>query len=64
MRSDSRYLQELGDPDDGQAIAVGLIDEAISTYALRSLIASSEIVDLLLDIRTGITYDDRTEKTL
>ena len=64
MLNDSQYLQELGDPDDAQVIAVGLIDEAISLYAPRSLIASAEIVDLLLDIRTEITQRDGTEKTL
>ncbi len=64
MPNDSQYLQELDDPDDAQVIAVGLIDEAISAYATRSLIASSEIVDLLLDIRTEITQRDGMEKTL
>jgi hypothetical protein len=64
VQNSSKYLEELDDPDDAQVIAVGLIDEAISMYASRSLIASSEIVDLLLDIRTGITHDDRTEETL
>ena len=64
MKNSSQYLEELDDPDDAQVIAVGLIDEAISMYASRSLIASSEIVDLLLDIRTRITYDDRTKETL
>lgn len=64
MHNDSQYLQELDDPGDAQVIAVGLIDEAISMYASRSLVASSEIVDLLLDIRTEITHDNRTEVTL
>lgn len=64
MQSSSKYLEKLDDPDDAQVIAVGLIDEAISMYASRSLIASSEIVDLLLDIRTRITYDDKTKETL
>jgi hypothetical protein len=64
VTNSSQHLEKLGDPGDVSIVVVGLIDEAISMYALRSLISSAEIVNLLLDIRTGITKDKRTEETV
>ena len=61
VQNSSEQLEKLGDPGDDRVVVVGLIDEAIHMYSLRSLISSTEIVNLLLDIRTGIT---RTEETV
>lgn len=41
--------------------AVALIDERISDYITRALVSASEVVDLLLDIRTELTQDKLKE---
>jgi hypothetical protein len=40
-----------------QAGIVNLIDEALERYASRDLIAASEIVDFLLDLRSAVVSD-------
>jgi hypothetical protein len=41
-----------------QAGIVTLIDEALERYAARDLIAASELVDFLLDLRSAVVSDD------
>jgi hypothetical protein len=41
-----------------QAGIVTIIDEALERYAGRDLIAASEIVDFLLDLRSAVVSDD------
>ena len=40
-----------------QAGIVSIIDEALERYASRDLIAASEIVDFLLDLRSAVVSD-------
>jgi hypothetical protein len=40
-----------------QAGLVTLIDEALERFAGRDLVASSEVVDLLLDLRSAVVSD-------
>jgi hypothetical protein len=40
-----------------QAGIVTLIDEALERFAGRDLVASSEVVDLLLDLRSAVVSD-------
>ena len=40
-----------------QAGLVTMIDEALERFAGRDLIASSEVVDFLLDFRTAVVSD-------
>ena len=40
-----------------QAGIVSIIDEALERYAGRDLIAASEIVDFLLDLRSAVVSD-------
>jgi len=44
-----------------QAGIVHIIDEALERYAGRDLIASSEIVDFLLDLRSAVVSDAALE---
>ncbi len=41
-----------------QAGIVSIIDEALERYASRDLIAGSEIVDFLLDLRSAVVSDE------
>jgi hypothetical protein len=41
-----------------QAGIVSIIDEALERYASRDLIAASEIVDFLLDLRSAVVSDE------
>jgi hypothetical protein len=36
---------------------VGMIDEALERFASREMVAGSEVVDLLLDLRTAVVSD-------
>jgi hypothetical protein len=40
-----------------QAGLVTIIDEALERFAGRDLVASSEVVDLLLDLRSAVVSD-------
>jgi hypothetical protein len=40
-----------------QAGLVSIIDEALERYAGRDLIAASEVVDFLLDLRSAVVSD-------
>jgi hypothetical protein len=40
-----------------QAEVVTIIDEALERFAARDLIASSEVVDFLLDLRSAVVSD-------
>jgi hypothetical protein len=40
-----------------QAGVVNLIDEALERFSARDLIAASEVVDFLLDLRTAAVSD-------
>jgi hypothetical protein len=40
-----------------QAGLVTMIDEALERFAGRDLVASSEVVDLLLDLRSAVVSD-------
>jgi hypothetical protein len=40
-----------------QAGVVTIIDEALERFAGRDLVASSEVVDLLLDLRSAVVSD-------
>jgi hypothetical protein len=40
-----------------QAGLVTLIDEALERFAVRDLVAASEVVDFLLDLRTAVVSD-------
>jgi hypothetical protein len=40
-----------------QAGLVGVIDEALERYSSRDLVAASEIVDFLLDLRSAVVSD-------
>jgi len=40
-----------------QAVIVTLIDEALERFAARDLVSSTEVVDLLLDMRTAAVSD-------
>ncbi|HVJ98357.1 MAG TPA: hypothetical protein VNC41_16130 [Acidimicrobiia bacterium] len=40
-----------------QAGVVTIIDEALERFAARDLIASSEVVDFLLDLRSAVVSD-------
>jgi hypothetical protein len=41
-----------------QAGIVHMIDEALERYSSRDLIAASEIVDFLLDLRSAVVSDE------
>ena len=41
--------------------AVALIDRQLNDYITRALVSASEVVNLLLDIRTEITQDKLKE---
>ncbi len=47
----------LGGTDMDQAGVVTIIDEALERFAGRDLVASSEVVDLLLDLRSAVVSD-------
>jgi hypothetical protein len=47
----------LGGTDMDQAELVTIIDEALERFAGRDLVASSEVVDLLLDLRSAVVSD-------
>jgi hypothetical protein len=36
---------------------VGMIDEALERFAARDMVAGSEIIDVLLDLRTVVVSD-------
>jgi hypothetical protein len=40
-----------------QAGLVTMIDEALERFAVRDLVAASEVVDFLLDLRTAVVSD-------
>ena len=40
-----------------QAGVVNVIDEALERFSSRDLIAASEVVDFLLDLRTAVVSD-------
>jgi hypothetical protein len=40
-----------------QAGLVTMIDEALERYAARDLVATSEVVDFLLDLRSAVVSD-------
>ena len=40
-----------------QAGIVAVIDEALERFAARDLVASSEVVDFLLDLRSAVVSD-------
>jgi hypothetical protein len=40
-----------------QAGLVSVIDEALERYSARDLVAASEVVDFLLDLRTAVVSD-------
>lgn len=46
-----------GGADMDQAGLVTIIDEALERFAGRDLVASSEVVDLLLDLRSAVVSD-------
>lgn len=46
-----------GGTDMDQAGLVTIIDEALERFAGRDLVASSEVVDLLLDLRSAVVSD-------
>lgn len=43
---------------------VGLIDEALERFAAREMVAGSEVVDFLLDLRTAAVSDAEIEALL
>jgi len=43
---------------------VGMIDEALVRFAPRDLIAGSEVVDFLLDLRTAAVSDEELERLI
>ena len=49
--------EQPGGADMDQAGLVTIIDEALERFAGRDLVASSEVVDLLLDLRSAVVSD-------
>lgn len=58
--SDTQTLDLLGESDHRAAVvaeAITVIDGALARMMQRDLVSSSEVADLLLDLRTLLTAD-------
>jgi hypothetical protein len=47
----------MNDGDDASTVALRTIDRALREVARRRLVSSTEVVDLLLDLRLSIALD-------
>jgi hypothetical protein len=43
--------------DGGRSGSLALLDDQLGRFAARGVVSSSEVVDLLLDLRSAIVFD-------
>lgn len=51
------FVRTEGSPDEMRPRELRVIDEALLRFTARALSSSSEVVDLLLDVRSAVMFD-------
>lgn len=51
------FVRTAGSPDEMRPRDLRVIDEALLRFTARALVSSSEVVDLLLDVRSAVMFD-------